>query len=209
MNFLLRHAVQTVPYVIRDFPDWHRGRREYTVWVVELAQDDILAKVEAARKHLSGLLLNSYRRQPHITLFVCGFFTDSPRFDDDFCQSQLDAHLQLLSEAKVDPFSIEIGGLNSFVSAPFLEVHDKEGGIERVRGLLSTLGREVDRDTFTPHVTVGLYSEAFSTKAVIEKLSAFPGDPVNCAVERISFAAYSASEICGPLVYKRYAVLRR
>lgn len=207
MDLLLRHTVQTVPSVIRDFPDWHRGRREYTVWVVELAQDEVLTKLEAARKHLSGFLLSSYRRQPHITLFVCGFFADAPRFDDDYSRLQLDAHLHLLSDAKIAPFSIGIGGLNSFASAPFLEVHDKEGGIEQVRALLSTLRCEVDRDTFTPHVTVGLYSEAFSTRTVIEKLSAFPNDPVSFVVERISFAAYLASEICGPLVYKRHAVL--
>ena len=104
MDLLLRHTVQTVPSVIRDFPDWHRGRREYTVWVVELAQDEVLAKVEAARNHLSGFLLSSYRRQPHITLFVCGFFADVRRFDDDYCQAQLDAHLHLLSDAKIAPF---------------------------------------------------------------------------------------------------------
>ena len=209
MDFLLRHTAQTIPTPIRDFPDWHRGRGEYAVWMIELARDGVLAKVEAARKHLSGFLLDSYRRQPHVTLFVCGFLADAPRFDDDYCLSQLDAHLQLLSNANIPPFSIEIGGLNSFASAPFLEVHDNEGGIEHIRALLSTLGREVDRDAFTPHVTVGLYPGAFSTSAVIGKLAAFPGEPVSVAVEQITFAAYLPSEISGPLVYKQHAVLRK
>jgi 2'-5' RNA ligase len=206
---MLNQKDQTLPSIIRDYPEWHRGRKEYAVWIIEIAQEEILAKVEAARKHLSGFLLDPYRRQPHITLFVCGFLADAPRFGDDYCRHQADAQRQLLKDSGIGPFSVEIGGLNSFASAPFLEVHDREGGIERLRALLSRAAKEVGRDAFTPHVTVGLYSGAFPSKTVGERISTFSGRPVSLAVERITFAAYHTSEICGPLVYKYRAILPR
>lgn len=204
---MLNQKIKTLPTIMGDYPEWHRGRREYSVWIIELAREDILAKVEAARKHLSGFLLDPYQRQPHITLFVCGFIADVPRFDDDYCQHQADAHRQLLKDSGISPFSVEIGGLNSFAAAPFLEVHDREGGIERLRALLSCAAKEVGRYVFTPHVTVGLYSGTFPSKTVLERIATFSTMPANVVVERITFATYHAAEICGPLAYKHRAVL--
>lgn len=206
---MLNQKAQTLPSITRDYPEWHRGRREYAAWIIELAGEEILGMVKAARRHLSGFLMDPYERQPHITLFVCGFLTDAPGFDDDYCRHQADAHRQLLNDSGCGPFSIEVGGLNSFASAPFLEVHDREGGIARLRALLSTAGKEVGRDAYTPHVTVGLYSGAFPSKTVCERIAAFSARPVNFVVERITFATYRASDICGPLAYMHRVALTK
>lgn len=206
---MLHQKNQTLPSIVQDYPEWHRGRREYTVWIIELEREEIIERVEAARKHLSGFLLDSYQRQPHITLFVCGFLADDPRYDDDFCRHQFETHRQLLTDSGISPFSIEIGGLNSFAAAPFLEVHDREGGIERVRALLSATAKEVARGTFKPHVTVGLYSGTFPSRMVCERFATFSPRPVSLVVEQITFASYHASEISGPLVYKHHAVLSK
>ncbi|HSB33167.1 MAG TPA: 2'-5' RNA ligase family protein [Nitrospirota bacterium] len=192
-----------------DHTEWHRGRREYTAWIIELEREEIIDQVEAARKHLSGFLLDHYQRQPHITLFVCGFLADDPRYGDDYCQHELEIHRQLLTDSGISPFSIEIGGLNSFAAAPFLEVRDREGGIERVRALLSSTATEIARSTFTPHVTVGLYSGTFPSKMVCERIATFSPRPVSLVIKQITFAAYRASEISGPLVYKHRAVLSK
>lgn len=175
--------------------------------MIRLEHDEVFRKVAAARKHLSGLLLTPYERQPHITLFVCGFPAAARRFDDDYTGHQLDAHFRLIVDSKIAPFSIEIGGLNSFASAPFLQVYDPEGGIERVRALLSTTATEIERDRFTPHVTVGLYAGEFESEVVLERIKTFAGDPIRLAVDRITFAAYDSSDISGPLGYRQHVVL--
>lgn len=175
--------------------------------MIELERDEVRRKVEAARKHLSGLLLTSYERQPHITLFVCGFLVHERRWHDDYNKSQFDAHCRLLKESKLEPFPIEIHDLNSFASAPFFKVHDCQGGIEKIKALLSTTTVEIESVRFSPHVTIGLYSGAFDSSVVLDRIKAFADEPIRLSVDRITFAAYDASDICGPLVYKHHVSL--
>ncbi|OGW36194.1 MAG: hypothetical protein A2010_13800 [Nitrospirae bacterium GWD2_57_9] len=207
---MLHEHKETIPSIIRDYPDWHRGRKEYHVWLIELGSEEILQKVEAAREHLSGYLLEPYRRLPHITLFVCGFPAYNALYDDDYTREQLLAQTQLLGNSKIKPFQIEICGLNSFASAPFLEVHDREGGIESIRSLLSSTAVDIGRQkTFTPHITVGLYSGAFCSKEVGRRIAAFSEEPVGTRVERITLGSYQAEEIAGALNFKFHVPLRQ
>jgi len=202
---MLHQSQETIPSPVHDHPDWHHGRQDYSVWLIELGGAKASQKIAAAREHLSPFLITPYQRQPHITIFVCGFLADAPWYDDDYSPEQLERHAHLLKESAVRPFIVEIGGLNSFASAPFLEVADQEGGLGRVRELLSAAGKEIGRSTYTPHITVGLYSRAFPSSMVIERISSFPKDPCRLTVDRITFATYQARETAGALTY-RYAV---
>lgn len=184
---------------MRDYPEWHRGRKHYTLWLIEPRSEEIYKRVNAAREHLSEFLLKPYQRQPHITLFVCGFLAEIPHFDDDYSRAQLERHTELLKQSNVGPFRIEIGGLKSFASAPFLEVQDREGGIERLRTLLAADGKEIAWNTFTPHITVGLYSGTFCSKEVGQRISTFSSKPIRLTVDRVSFARYHAQKIAGAL----------
>ncbi len=204
---MLHQHKKTIASPRGDFLSWHRGRKEFALWMIRLEHDAVFRKVEAARNHLSGLLLTPYERQPHITLFVCGFLADERRFDDDYAGHQLDDHFRLIADSKIAPFSIEIGGISSFASAPFLQVYDLEGGIERIRALLSTTATEIERDRFTPHVTVGVYAGEFESEIVLERIKTFVDEPVKFSVDRITFAAYDSSDIRGPLGYKHHVVL--
>ena len=122
---MLYQSQTTIPSELRDFPEWHRGRKLYAVWILRCDENDaIKAKFKAARAHLSDYLLKHYHRQPHITLFVCGFLVEAHQFNDDFTQAQLMAQVQALGKANIQPLEIEIGAMNSFASAPFLEVRD-------------------------------------------------------------------------------------
>ena len=177
--------------------------------MIELEHDEVHRKVWAARNHLSGLLLAPYERQPHITLVVCGFLVDERRWYDDYDKSQFDEHCRQLEESKLKPFSVEIHGLDSFASAPFFQVHDCQGGIEKIRALLSTTEIDIGRDRYSPHVTIGLYSGAFDSRIVLERIKAFAAEPVRLSVDRITFATYDASDIRGLLVYKQQVVLTR
>lgn len=206
---MLHRNQETIPSPIRDYPEWHRGRQDYSVWIIELSGMELSQKIAAAREHLSDLLIKPYQRQPHITVYVCGFLADTPRYDDDYSAGQRENDAQLLRAAAVRPFTVEIGGLSSFASAPFLEVADLDGGLDRVRALLSTTGKEISRSAYTPHITVGLYSGAFPGSVVFERLLSFPKDPCRLTVDRITFATYRAREIGGALTGRYEVALER
>ena len=193
----------------RDFPEWHRGRETYAVWVLRVEDDAIQEKFKTAREHLNGYLLEPYRRQPHITLFVCGFLVEGPQYNDDFTQAQLEAQTQALEKEKVQPFEIEIGGLNSFASAPYLEVHDPEGGIARLREILSRGAREFRTAPYTPHLTVGLYADAFPSEEVMRRMAAFSSVPIRWRVEGITLSTYQAKEFAGKLNFRQKMNLNR
>jgi 2'-5' RNA ligase len=206
---MLHQSQETIPSPVHDHPDWHHGRQDYSVWLIELDGMEVSQKIAAAREHLSPFLIMPYRRQPHITIFVCGFLADAPQYDDDYTAGQFERHTHLLKDTAVRPFIVEIGGLNSFASAPFLEVVDQEGGLGRVRALLSATGKEIGRSAYTPHITVGLYSRAFPGSMVSERIFSFPKDPCRLTVDRITFATYQARETAGALTYKYAVALQR
>ena len=199
---MLHQAQTTLPAEIRDFPEWHHGRETYAVWILALEEATIRDKFEAAREHLSAYLLEPYRRQPHITLFVCGFLVDAPQYDDDFSYEQLRRQMQALEGTNFPAFEIEIGGLNSFASAPFLEVNDPEGGIVRLREILLRSAREFRTAPYRPHLTVGLYAGAFPSEEVATRMAKFPVEPIRRRVEEITLATYQANEFAGSLSYQ-------
>ena len=200
---MLHQNLTTIPAEIRDFPEWHHGRKHYAVWVLGCEDNPaIQAKFKAARAHLNGYLLEPYDRQPHITLFVCGFLVAAAQYNDDFTQNQVEAQIQALGSAQIEAFEIEINGLNSFASAPFLEVHDPDGGIARLRAALSSGAPEFRTAPYQPHLTVGLYASAFPSQDVLARMAAFLTEPIRWRVEQITLATYQASEVVGKLSHR-------
>jgi 2'-5' RNA ligase len=190
----------TIPSEVRDFREWHRGRKTYSVWLLRCNENTaIIEKFHAAREHLNAYLIEPYHRQPHITLFVCGFLVKEPRYNDDFTQVQLDAQVQALEKAEIQPFEIEIGGMNSFASAPFLEVQDPDGGIPRLREVLSQGACEFRSALYRPHLTIGLYSDAFPGKELLARMADFPNEPLRWMVKQVTFATYRAEKFAGKL----------
>ena len=197
---MLHQSLTTIPAEIRDFREWHHGRTHYAVWVLGCEDNPaIQAKFKAARAHLNGYLLEPYDRQPHITLFVCGFLAASARYNDDFTLNQVEAQIQALGSAHIEAFEIEINGLNSFASAPFLEVQDPDGGIARLRAVLSGAAPEFRTAPYQPHLTVGLYASAFHSQDVLARMAAFITEPTRWRVETVTLATYQASEVVGKL----------
>lgn len=204
---MLRQGQETVPVIVGDYSEWHRGRKDYSLWLIGSDNEEICGHLEAAREHLSEFLIKPYQRQPHITMYVCGFLVNTPQYDDDYGSGQFRVHARALKDANIGPFFIEIGGLNSFSSAPFLEVNDLEGGIDKVRAILSTTVKEIETSHYTPHITVGLYSGVFSSSDVARKISSFPIKPIRIKVERITFATYNAEKIADALTYRHDVAL--
>jgi hypothetical protein len=205
---MLFQRQETIPAIKRDYVEWHRGRAEYGLWLIELETEEIFQKVEAAREHLSDFLLKPYHRQPHVSVFICGFLAETVSLDDDYSTEQFHVQTELLKNAHLRPFVIEVGGLNSFAAAPFLEVEDLDNGIAQARALLSRTAKEIGRSSFTPHVTVGLYSQAFQSSIVARKISTFLCEPVRLTVNQLTFATYEARKLAGSLTGKFRVTLR-
>jgi len=200
---MLHQVPTTILSEIRDYPEWRRGRKSYVVWVLHCDQSKAIhKKFRAARAHLKGYLLEPYHRQPHITLFVCGFLVEEDMYNDDFTQAALDAQTQVLEKANPQSFEIEIGGMNSFSSAPFLEINHPERGILRLREVLSRGAPEFRTAPYRPHLTLGLYADAFPSKEVLERMASFSNGPLRWRVEQLTLARYRAEEIAGELSYE-------
>ncbi len=206
---MLERSTFTLPAATGDHAEWHRGRSTYCLWHIGLDEAAVRDRVAAAQEHLAPYLLRPYLRQPHITLFVCGFPNNGSRYDDDYSNEQFDLHAAALRHAEIPPFSIELGRLNSFASAPYLEVRDPDKGIERVRTTLAGPMAEVGRTAYTPHLTVGLYGGAFPSAVVMERISSFLEAPLVVSVDRITFASYEARALAGTLTSCFELALRR
>ena len=187
----------------RDYAEWHRGRNEYAVWMICIQSQSVQSRFDAARLHLAEFLLEPYRRQAHVTLFVCGFPAEIKRLRDDYTVEESERCIRALKKAKPAPFEIKIGGINSFAAVPFLEVFDISGGIGRIRNVLSGTRYEIGNGEYMPHLTLGLYSGRFDTKMVAKKMSSFCHDSlITYFVDQISLTTYSARRIAGPLAVK-------
>jgi 2'-5' RNA ligase len=181
----------------RDYPEWHRGRKRYAVWVIDADVAPIRERVQRARSHLRNRF-SPHQRPPHITLFVCGFWRDQARLEDDFDPLMLAVQLRALSAASVAPFTLTIGNLDSFDSAAFLGISGADEKLESLREALVQGREEIRQAPFTPHLTVGLYRDRFDKREVAQQLAAFPESaPIELQVDRIHFASYAARELGG------------
>ena len=184
----------------RDFPEWHLGRPHYALWALDVDVPAIRQRVAAADGHLSGLLLADYCRQPHVTLSLCGFPSACPQQADDFGAATLAAQLAALRRAQPRPFDIEVGALASFASAPYLAVQDAGGQIAALRECLAGGSLNDSCGTYTPHVTVGLYADAWPMSQVQARLASFAGrEALRLRIAGISLLSYASAHIGGAL----------
>lgn len=120
-----------------------------------------LAKVRAAmeqfpfiRIHPDGFL--------HVTIQELGFLTDTPGAPDEISPVRLEefAHAAAHATAEREPFTVSLGGVNSFQDAVFLEVHDG-GALQRLHARLFELAAipRAPRYAYLPHATIGHYTE--------------------------------------------------
>lgn len=192
----------TQPSIRRDFVEWHRGRQPYVFWGLDVDTPAVARRVAASAGRLGDWLLDAYVRQPHVTLDLCGFPRARPSSADEFGCGLLAGQLAALRVAGPAPFAIEIGDPDSFLSAPYLAVHDPVGGIAALRRCLAINGTHRLFGDYVPHVTLGLYARTVPFAAVLDRLFACRvPDKLVCIIDRLSLMAYAPAEIGGPLVY--------
>ncbi|MCG5056027.1 MAG: 2'-5' RNA ligase family protein [Myxococcales bacterium] len=171
---------------------WHRGRSRYAVWIVRVDDPEVHARVAAAQRTLSAWIEPLGAEDLHITLAVAGFVAPRATANDDVTPTAL-AQQAALARTVGGPFVYRIGGLHSFLGAPFLAIEDVTGSLARLHGALTAPGCPLAPTRYLPHLTVGRYAGRFPTRDLLPAL-ARPDEPPprqRCfdEVELVTFAA--------------------
>ena len=199
---------ETLATELRDYPEWHRGRLRYAVWVVPVHCPRLQAHVARMRAALADLL-HPTRRQAHVTLFVCGFEQALARHDDDFTPAQLAAQWQALRACAPAAGRLRIGAVDSFASAAFLRVEDPDGLLGPLRAALGSAAREVRQSPYVPHLTLGLYRHTVTAPHLAERLACLPEAGPALPLEELRYVSYAAGDQFGRLRTRRRFRRRR
>ena len=197
-----KSPAQTQISELRDYPEWHRGRQRYGLWAIPIDCPAVLARMQTARELLGDWLHPDYLRQAHITLFVCGFEAHQPRHDDDFCSDQLERQREDLQRLPLAPFKLQIGNLDSFASAAFLQVRDPQQRLQPLRDCLAESTVEIRQSPYLAHLTLGLYRQTVSAQEWRERTAALSRlQPLSFRVNELHYCTYQADQLFGPLRY--------
>lgn len=109
-----------------------------------------------------------------ITIQELGFLVDDPKRHDEISRERLKDFCEQAQMPICDfpAFHVEIGGFNSFLDTPFLDVHD-DGWCSRVHHRLRdfVLLPVDDNFAYLPHIVLGYYTEEHSIGSLPAKLA--------------------------------------
>ena len=187
-------ASHTLQCEERDYIEWHQGRRRYAIWAIEVEDAEWLGALHSARQQLNSVLLAGEPRRAHITLFAIGFTEDAQY------ESLLSRQTELLQEQNLSAFELQLAGINSFTSAPYLAVHDASSRLAQINSLLPQVSSASWECPYTPHLTIGLYNQRYTVKAMQSllggcEIAATP--PM--IVRRLSLMHYDTRSLFSPL----------
>nr|WP_278186998.1 2'-5' RNA ligase family protein [Acinetobacter higginsii] len=185
---------------IRDYPEWHKGRSDYVLWYIEIDQPELIQYLDEIQAQFSDLLLPAQQRQYHITLFVCGFLQPTVKqYDDDFQIQQLQQQIKLIEALQLKPFELEITQIDSFCSALFLQIQDQQGVLAQIRQQFSHVSEEIAALEYCPHITLGLYGEAWPSDRVLQRIQQLSLKTMKIQVKKLTFGYYKAQILQGLL----------
>lgn len=152
-----------------------------------------------ARQPLVDYLLDDYHKQTHITVYAAGFPCDVAQLRDDVSQAELDRQEAAIRQLALPSIKLTTAALNSFAGAPFVEVVDDAGQLQSLHQRLCDVSGE-DRDgVLIPHLTLGLYRDAFPVGEVAGRLQerVVMANAIRC--NTLHLLAYAAADIRSPL----------
>ncbi|ENX56934.1 MULTISPECIES: 2'-5' RNA ligase family protein [Acinetobacter] len=197
---LLQAETQLIATEMRDYPEWHKGRSDYGLWYIEIDQPELIQYLDEIQAQFSNLLLPEQQRQYHITLFVCGFLQSAVKqYDDDFQIQQLQQQIKLIEVLQLKTFELEITQIDSFSSALFLHIKDQQGVLAEIRQQFSHVSEEIAALEYCPHITLGLYGEAWSSAMVLQRIQQLPPKTIKIQVKKLTFGYYKAQILQGLL----------
>ena len=186
-----------------DYPEWHKGRPRYHLWAIDADTEPVNERLRLHRTRLHDYLVQPDARQAHITVAVSGFLSPETLHDDDITPELVELQALRVRALSLPPFTLHVGGANSFASAPFLEVADPEGALTRIRHALTPDGREFRTTAYVPHVTIGIYNGDHAVAQLAALLAADRADAIAVDVTAIGLYSYEASHIGSPLRLER------
>lgn len=198
MNEEFINSQQTILNEDKNFVNWHKGRKRYVIWGLEIDDKDWSENLKLARELLGPYLLQGVNRRSHITLFACGFV------EDEACSEMINTQICSLKQSDFKPFSLQLNKMDSFLSAPYFSIKDLTGSIESVRLALSGCATEDRQNVYQAHLTIGLYADAYPTEELAIKIrqfnEAFQNMPLSqLMVNKISLMSYATDSVFSKL----------
>lgn len=146
-----------------DTPAWRARAGRFALCIIRVPQDALRGPIGELRAALDDVPF--VRLHPdhflHIPIQELGFIVANPSARDELSQARLDEFVHHARDpvSGFRPYQVRLGGVNSFLDAPFLDVYD--GGWcsrihHRLRGVVA-----IPPDTrfpYLPHVTLGHYT---------------------------------------------------
>lgn len=206
---VILQAFETQACEDRDFAEWHRGCPWCAVWVLRAEIPQVQQWVGTARAAIQPWLLPRYQRQPHITLAYRGLMADQQAHAHaEFGRGQWLQDVQTLQAAQVQPFAIQLGGMGSFSTVPYIAVA-ANAALQHLHGVLTTHVAEPDWQ-YVPHVTLGHYGVQLPMQQVMATLQAsrVADDLLELEVNALWLARYRTEDIAGPLHFEGHFDLR-
>lgn len=197
---LLQPLSDVVPTLSHDYAEWHQGRENYALWYIEITEPALLKYLNRLRAHFSAFLFQPNTRQFHITLFICGFLThNNPILNDDFSTIQLEQQIQEILQQAFKSFKVSTGNIQSFESALFVEIVDLENSLSNIRNLLAKTHCEIAALPYLPHITLGLYNQAYSATQIFQTIENIPQQHFEINIQHLTLGYYKAKIIQGQL----------
>ena len=206
--FLQPHR-NTIPTVQRDYPEWHRGRKKYALWYLEIEDTGLLNYLHDLRHAFSDVLFQPIHRQFHISLYICGFLTDQAHIqqNDDFLRKQLQRQLADLQQRPSSAFKLHVSQIQSFESALMLEIEDPSGKLIDLRHRLAEHAVEIAPLDYCAHITLGVYRAAYRYADIYQRIAAIRQQTFEIEVNHLTFGCYQPHILQGPLFAEQHIQL--
>ena len=78
-----------------------------------------------------------------------------------------------------------------------LKIYEKI--LEKIRSQLALVSNEIAALQYCPHITIGLYSDAWSSDLVLERIKSFEAKRIKIQVNQLTFGYYNAQILQGLL----------
>ena len=186
-----------------DFVEWHQGCPWCAVWVLRVDVPQLEQWVASARGAMAPWLLPRYARQPHVTVAYRGLM-DGPvaHCAAEFGALQWQQDVQTLQAAATAPWVLQLGGVGSFSTVPYIGVM-LDGTLQHVQRVLAA-SQDEQGWQYVPHVTLGHFSQQVPMTQVMQPLrDCGVGDAIlQIPVEALWLARYRTEDIAGPLHFE-------
>lgn len=195
----------------RDFADWHQGCPWCAVWVVWVEGAEVVQAVAQGRQALGAALLPRYARQPHVTLAYRGLCAPAPgHAAAEYGLAHLRADVQRLQALAPAPFTLQLHGVGSFTTVPYLALSQGQPALAQLHDALVPQAPAPGWQ-YVPHVTLGHYVQRLPLAQVAAQLqvAGVGQTAIDVHVHQLALVRYAPTDIAGPLVVEGWYDLQR